>query len=298
MGEQFWWFYDVISAAVVLLCIFLSVRKRLMKAAITLTGLVLAAIIAFSASAPIANTFYGQSVKGSNVKKLSLTLETVDFFADLGNYIETLGYDVRVDSGELKQAFEDEKDPEKKINEYINNINNKKVDEENVFINKLHEGYAVVISDYVSKKTNEYSAECTADAIRKHPEKIFEIVPLLEDQDTKRPAAQYISDNYLKKPYTTQLRLISYLILFVVLALIAIAIGASSERNSRPIEGFVANAISGLLGIAEGVIFVLAIAAMIRLYVIMGSNKMLFFNHEAIESTYVFKYFYDLISGL
>lgn len=297
MGVQFWWFYDVIAAAVILVCIFLAVRKRLMRAAITLTGLILAVIIAFAVSGPVAGIFYGQSVRSSNIKKFDLSLESADFIDDLGNYIETLGYDVRIDDDLLEAAFKDEKDPEKKIYQYVNNINNKKVDEENIFINKLHEGYAVVISSYIGKKTNEYVAEYAAEEIRKHPEKVFELAPLLEDEDTKRPAAQYICENLLKKPYTTQLRLIVFLIVFVLCALIAIAIGVSSEKNSSPIEGFVANSISGILGIAMGVIFIIAIAAMIRLYVILGSNKMLFFNHEVIENTYVFKYFYELVSG-
>ena len=103
---------------------------------------------------------------------------------EVKNYLSSDNYEIKVFdvASELTSLFSDfEKDNElskleewqKKIYEYINNINNKKVDEENVFINKLHEGYAVVISDYVSKKTNEYSAECTAEAIRKHPEKIL-----------------------------------------------------------------------------------------------------------------------------
>ncbi|WP_024861017.1 hypothetical protein [Ruminococcus flavefaciens] len=297
MGVQFWWFYDVIAAAVILVCVFLAVRKRLMKAAITLTGLVLAAIIAFSASGPVANLFYGQSVRSSNIKKFDLSLESADFIEDLANYIDTLGYNVRIQNDSLKAAFKDEKDPEGSIYKYLNNINNREVDEENIFINKLHEGYATVISNYIAKKTNEYVAESAAEVIRKHPEKAYEFAELLADEDTKRPASQYITENFTKKPYVTQIRLIVFLIVFVVCALIAIAIGVSSEKNSTPIEGFVANSISGILGIAMGVIFIIAIAAMIRLYVIMGSNKMLFFNHEAIESTYVFKYFYDLVSG-
>ena len=298
MGVQFWWFYDVIAAAAILVCVFLAVKKRLMKSAVTLTGFILAAIIAFSASAPVAGTVYGQTVRSSNLKKLDLSFESVDFIEDLSSYIETLGYEVRVDRKQLKQAFFDEKDPEKKIYTYINNINNKKADEEGIFYNKLHEGYAAVISKYVLKKTNEYCAEYTAEYIRKHPTKAFEFAKLLDDQDTKRPASKYASDNFLKKPYVTQIRIIVLLVLFVAGALIAIAIGASTARYSAPIEGFVANTISGIIGIAMGVIIVAAIAAMIRLYVIMGSNKMLFFNHEAIESTYVFKYFYELISGL
>lgn len=298
MGVQFWWFYDVIAAAVILVSIFLAVRKGLMKAVVTMIGLVLAAVIAFSASGPIADLIYGQSTKSSNIKKLELSLENTDFVKDLGNYLETLGYDIRIDNDQLQKAFKDENDPEKKIYKYVNNINSKKVDEESIFINKLHEGYAVVISNYVAKRMNAYSAEYAAEDVRKHPEKAYELAELLEDQDTKRPAAQYVSDNFLKKPYTTQTKLLALILIFAVGALIAIVIGVSAGRKSGPMGGLVEGVISGILGIAISVIFIIFIAVMIRLYVVMGSDKMLFFNHEAIENTYVFKYFYEFISGL
>jgi len=298
MGVQFWWFYDVIAAAVILLCIFLIVRKGLVKASITLTGFVIAAVTAFSACGPIAETMYEQSARNSNFKKLDLTLESVDFIDDLGNYIETLGYEVRVDNDQLRKAFEDKNDPEEKIYQYVNNINGKKVDEEKNFINKLHEGYAVVISNYVAKRMNEYSAEYTAEAIRKNPEQIFELYELLQDQDTKRPASKYISDNFLQKPYATQTKLIAFLLIFVGIVIVTIVIVVSTGKNSAPLVGFVPNAISGILSIACGAIVIVAIAAVIRLNVVLGSNKMLFFNHEVIENTYVFKYFYELVSGL
>ena len=298
MGVQFWWFYDVIAVAVVLISIFISVRKGLMKAVATLIGLVLSAVIAFSAGGPVAELMYEQSEKSSNIKKYELSLESVDFISDLGNQLETLGYNIRIDSDELRKAFNDEKDPEKKIYKYVNNINSKKVDEESIFINKLHESYAVVISNYIAKKSNAYSAEYGAEEIRKHPEKTYELAELLNDQDTKRPAAQYVSDNFLKKPYMTQTKLLVMVIIFAVGAIISVVIGISVGRKHGPMGGLVEGVISGILGIAVSVTCIIFIALMIRLYVVMGNDKMLFFNHEAIESTYVFKYFYEFISGL
>ncbi|MBP5579104.1 MAG: hypothetical protein J6X56_06460 [Ruminococcus sp.] len=87
-------------------------------------------------------------------------------------------------------------------------------------------------------------------------------------------------------------------IIFAVGAIITVAISVYAGRKNGPMGGFVEGAISGILGIAISVTIIVFIALMIRLYVVMGSNKMLFFNHEAIENTYVFKYFYEFISGL
>ncbi|MBR0511602.1 MAG: hypothetical protein IJJ81_03375, partial [Ruminococcus sp.] len=106
------------------------------------------------------------------------------------------------------------------------------------------------------------------------------------------------SDNFLQKPYATQTKLIAFLLIFVGIVIVTIVIVASTGKNSAPLVGFVPNAISGILSIACGAIVIVAIAAVIRLNVVLGSNKMLFFNHDVIENTYVFKYFYELVSGL
>lgn len=50
----------------------------------------------------------------------------------------------------------------------------------------------------------------------------------------------------------------------------------------------------GFMGIITGGIMVFAVAAVIRLWAIMGSNEMLFFNNDVIDGTFIFKYFYDL----
>ncbi|MBQ2048426.1 MAG: CvpA family protein, partial [Schwartzia sp.] len=216
MGVQFWWFYDVIAVAVVLVSIFISVRKGLMKAVATLIGLVLSAVIAFSAGGPVAELMYEQSEKSSNIKKYELSLESVDFISDLGNQLETLGYNIRIDSDELRKAFNDEKDPEKKIYKYVNNINSKKVDEESIFINKLHESYAVVISNYIAKKSNAYSAEYGAEEIRKHPEKTYELAELLNDVLNRRCCRFFLFGRLLRCFFLSGSFLLRWLLCFYI----------------------------------------------------------------------------------
>ena len=55
MGTQFWWFYDIIVAAVVLVCMFVSGRKGAMNAITTFVAYILAAGIAVSVSAGISS---------------------------------------------------------------------------------------------------------------------------------------------------------------------------------------------------------------------------------------------------
>ncbi|MCR5600509.1 MAG: CvpA family protein [Ruminococcus sp.] len=298
MGVQFWWFYDVIAVAAVLVCVFLTVKRGLMKAAISLVGYVLAVVIALSASSSVANSFYEGSVRTNNIKKLDYNISNGDFYGDLATYLNNLGYDVYVDQFRLEAIGGSDEDIDNQIYTYLNNINNRVVAPEGIFMEKLHEGYAAVISDLIKKQLSEYSAEYAAEQIRNKPTAIYKYMKLVKDPDYKTPAAELLVDTYLEKPYKTQVRLVCLIFLLVVFIVITIFVETIANRRDHIEASLVTNVISGLIGIAKGAVVVFLIAVMVRLYVVLGSNKMLFFNHEAIDNSYIFKYVYSFVADM
>ena len=102
MGVQFWWFYDVIAVAVVLVFMFVTIKKGIMKAAVSLVGYGLAIALAFSISSSIAGSLYSKAVRNSNVKKMDQSISEGDYIAELGNYLENLGYNIVIDENQLR----------------------------------------------------------------------------------------------------------------------------------------------------------------------------------------------------
>jgi len=298
MGEQFWWFYDVIAVAAVLVCAFLTAKRGLMKAAISVVGYALAVGIALSVSSSVANSFYQGSVRASNIKKITYNIENGDFYSDFTDYLENLDYDVIVETNKLEQICTSDEDIDAKIYSYMNNINNKEVDPEGMFMDKLHEGYATLIRDLVAKQLSEYSAEYAAEQIRQKPSSIYKYMKLVKDPDFKQPAAEYIVDTYLEKPYKSQIRLVSLMVLMAVFIIITVFMETVANRKEHLEESLVTKTISGVIGLFKGAVIVLLIAVMVRLYVVLGSNKMLFFNHEAIDNSYIFKYVYNFVRNM
>ncbi|WP_037293395.1 CvpA family protein, partial [Ruminococcus flavefaciens] len=213
MGEQFWWFYDVVAVAAILVCIFITVKKGLLKAAFSLVGYVLAIAIAISLSSSIGGSIYEKSVKESNIKKMDQALTEREFNGELAKYLESLGYNIYVDRDRLETICEKGEKVDENLYNYVNNINGKKVDEEAIFYNKLHEGYATVMSGIISRHLSEYSAEYAAVQIEGDPLKFCEFMKLLEDKESMRAPAEFIVENYLGKPYRSQVRLITLLTL-------------------------------------------------------------------------------------
>lgn len=295
MGAHFWWFYDVIAVAVVLVCAFITIKKGFMKAIISIVGYILSVVIAVSISNAVTGNVYSKIVRESNIKKLNNALSSVDILGEVANHINTLGYNIFVDASEIEKIVKSGKDIDTGIYKYANNINNKKVDEEGIFINKLHEGYAVITSRVISRELNEFAAESAAEYVRGDPESFHELMKLLDDPENKAPVSRYIADNYIAQPYMTMIKMIVMFIFLLIAILITILVSRSAGKHDVMEPGIVRHTLCGVIGIFKGAIIIFAIAVMVRLYVLLGSNKMLFFNNEAIENSYIFKYIYDIL---
>ncbi|MBQ9809165.1 MAG: hypothetical protein IJM55_09910 [Ruminococcus sp.] len=305
MGEEYWWFYDVIAVAAVAVSIYIAARKGLFKAGVSLTGYIIAFALALSLSSSIASGLYDSSVKTSNNKKLAKSVKSSRFLEKTADYLESLGYpNVDVRENKLQEIYSGKnkkKTFDEQIYDYINNMNANTVDRDTVFYDKLHEGYAQIISGIIADQLSEYPAEYAADLIREKPFTTDELIPLMIDNeqienDTSKEAAEYISDKYLEKPYKTELRLAAFIIILVVLLALTIFIVravAGDDFNDLPVASHL---VGGIIGAVKGVIILIGIAAMIRLYVLLGSDKMLFFNFKAIDNSHIFKYVYQFVT--
>lgn len=305
MGEEYWWFYDVIAVAAVAVSIYIAARKGLFKAGVSLTGYIIAFALALSLSSSIASGLYDSSVKTSNNKKLAKSVKSSRFLEKTADYLESLGYpNVDVRENKLQEIYSGKnkkKTFDEQIYDYINNMNANTVDRDTVFYDKLHEGYAQIISGIIADQLSEYPAEYAADLIREKPFTTDELIPLMIDNeqienDTSKEAAEYISDKYLEKPYKTELRLAAFIIILAVLLALTIFIVravAGDDFNDLPVASHL---VGGIIGAVKGVVILIGIAAMIRLYVLLGSDKMLFFNFKAIDNSHIFKYVYQFVT--
>lgn len=297
MGEEFWWFYDVIAVAAVLICIYISERKGLFRSALSIGGYLLAFALAISVSGSLSDSIYEKTVKDSNVKKLAKSVSSVNFAEQTADYIESLGYNVNVKEDKLADIYESGENFDEKIYKYVNSINAIKVDEEESFYQNLHEGYAFIIKGIVAENLTGYAAESAENQIISHPETVEELIPLLLEKDDSFEAARYIADTYTETTYKSMIRIISFIAVFAAAVLTAAAIIHSALRNKREDMNIAAYIFGGFAGIIKGLAIAAVIATVVRLNVILGNSDMLFFNDKAIDKTYIFKYVYDFIAS-
>lgn len=300
MGTQFWWFYDVMAGAVVLVCIFLGGRKGVIKGMVMALGLVLAAAVAFGVSGAVADSLSGKTIANSNAKKIEKVIDSSTFTDKFASYLENMGYSVRVDKSKLGKILDSDEQYDEAVAKYVNNVNARKVEEnQDVLLEKIHEGYAVVIGGIAEEALSKFTAETAAEAIRTDSSGMQELIPLLRDQENMHPAARFIAEKYTCGAYRVLIRLIAFIASYIVFGLLIVcSINAFLGKREVSAIGVSSHIAGGFSGIISAATVVFAIAVCVRLWAVMGSDEMLFFNNEAVEKSYVFKYFYDYAMNL
>lgn len=297
MGSQFWWFYDVIAAALVLVSIFLAGRKGAFKALISAMCFIVGLVICFSVSSTLASSIEKNLVRPSNVKNLNTALSEMEFNAEMERYLNEK-YDVLLDTKKVDEIFYAGEDIEGKLYQYLNAYTSGKVNDRTEMSNELREGYAQVISTAVGKHLNKYAAEMTAKNIREGKGgNIYDLIRNLQEPENRSKASEFIARNYTAKAYEEIVKQVALLALFLLVVLITYAVVRSFTRNSPDYVSLGSHIGGGFTGIAIGAVLIVIAAAIVRINVILGSNEMLFFNHDVISKTYVFKYAYDFISS-
>lgn len=294
MGSQFWWFYDVIVVAVALVCIFIGSRKGVMKGVFGFVSVIIAAVLAYVISGAVGDTVSSGLVCESNAKKISESIDESTFMTKYINYLENMGYSVSIDENKLGAALDKGEEMEEAVVFYLNSVNGHSLDKKEVLLEKMHEGYGVILSDIVSKSLNEFAAVKTKEIISEKPEMMTELIPMLRDEEQLYQASLYISKNMAAPAYNIIGRLVSYLVIFAVIALgLLLGINAFFSHKEVDAIGVVSHVAGGIFGLftAAGIVF--AIAVWVRVSAITGNNEMLFFNNDVVEKSYLFKYFYD-----
>ncbi|MBO4877859.1 MAG: hypothetical protein J5501_07625 [Ruminococcus sp.] len=299
MGEQFWWIYDAAIAAIILVFVFISSRKGLVKTAISLACSVLALVIAFSVSSAVSKGVYKTMIRPSTIKNVSKDLYSDSVKKRLVDQLNGLDYHLSVREDKITDLLNDENsDFDHEVYVYANNINAIKVAEEDEFKEELHKIYGQIIYELVAKNCDPYIAEAARNLTVADPSCFQQIGrELNEEEGGQREAAAIISDNYIAPTYSKVFRYISFIAMFVIVSLLAFFIVKSFSENIKSGEA-VSHIVGGVLGIFIGIIVIIVIAVVIKLNVVLGNNEMMVFNKDTVDKTLVFKHIYNIVAGM
>ena len=296
MGVQLWWLYDVLAVVGLLVCIYISGRKGVFKSVFTSVGCIIGAFLAGSVSGGVADSLYKTTVRDGNINKLEKSLIDVDITSYMGDAMEGMGYNVIVSTKKLDEILDSDKELDEQLYRYMNNINGKVVDDEESFHENLLECYAEVMRKLISDDVSKYAVETASAKITDGKADFGSLVRQIKDSDKRKDTARIISDDYIADAYKNVIRLVVIVVLSVIIFIItvltvrAVTAGQTETENSKG-----SNILGGIFGIITGAVILFVISVLLRLYCVTGDNETLFFNNEAVEKTYIFRYVYDFL---
>lgn len=296
MGVQLWWLYDVLAVVVLLVCIYISGKKGVFKSVFISVGCIIGAFLAVSLSGGVADSLYKTTVRDGNINKLEKSLIDVDITSYMGDAMEGMGYNVIVSTKKLDEILDSDKELDEQLYRYMNNINGKVVDDEESFHENLLECYAEVMRKLISDDVSKYAVETASAKITDGKADFGSLVRQIKDSDKRKDTARIISDDYIADAYKNVIRLVVIVVLSVIIFIItvltvrAVTAGQTETENSKG-----SNILGGIFGIITGAVILFVISVLLRLYCVMGDNETLFFNNEAVEKTYIFRYVYDFL---
>ncbi|MDE6832632.1 MAG: hypothetical protein K2J39_00060 [Ruminococcus sp.] len=299
MKEELWWLYDVISVMAVIICCWLSARKGIFRGAIVLISCITGVTLAVPLSSSISESIYKTVIRDNNVKTLDKSLGEVEVSAYLGKALENMGYNIIVKSEKLNEILDSDKDIDTQLYNYLNNINGKKVDNEENFRINLHGAYAEAISDIFSKDISVYAMKTAENKIRAGNMDTGNLLKMMRNGENRKDIAEIIADNYINDAYITVIRLVACAVFFAVMLVIGILTAHSLSGSMRDVDLTTgAKTGGGICGFFTGLSVIFIIALLVKLNIVMGSNQELFFDNNAIDKTYIFRYAYNIADKL
>ncbi|HCC34221.1 MAG TPA: hypothetical protein DEQ02_00735 [Ruminococcaceae bacterium] len=114
-------------------------------------------------------------------------------------------------------------------------------------------------------------------------------------QDSAQQAAPAVADVMLKPILTGLISAIALVLLFVLLMMLVRVISRMLNKAvSIPLFGTANNILGGVVGLVKGCLVVFVVAAVLGLLIPFTQNGFLIFTDKAIESSFLFKAFYNL----
>lgn len=332
MGTEFFWFYDVILAAILIGMMFIGAKKGFVRMVLRLCAFAASFVIALMISNGVSGWIYDSFIS----KPLEQTISTSINDALGDNVVTQIGkIDMEkakingksIDSLELKAG---------KVTVNLGNVNlsntgiskvdltsfgvDKNIDYSNIDLGSVQiyesdiEKYGIENMILTEVLAQNIKNSAIADSVNEIIDKVGETVPALdlkgktiEDIDSGTINSVVVSvvqssgnpgkavlDNVAKPVVLVPLRTIIFVVLFILIFIIlSILIKATSVINKLPLIGQLNSLLGGVAGLLQGLVIVFIVVIIAHMAVELTNNTLIFLNDMTINKSFAFSKIYN-----
>jgi len=332
MGTEFFWFYDVILAAILIGMMFIGAKKGFVRMVLRLCAFAASFVIALMISNGVSGWIYDSFIS----KPLEQTISTSINDALGDNVVTQLG---KIDmekakiNGKSIDSLELKADKAGKVTVNLGNVNlsntgiskvdltsfgvDKNIDYSNIDLGSVQiyesdiEKYGIENMILTEVLAQNIKNSAIADSVNEIIDKVGETVPALdlkgktiEDIDSGTINSVVVSvvqssgnpgKAVLDKPVVlVPLRTIIFVVLFILIFIIlSIVIKATSVINKLPLIGQLNSLLGGVAGLLQGLVIVFIVVIIAHMAVELTNNTLIFLNDMTINKSFAFSKIYN-----
>lgn len=284
--------FDVFLIAILLLFSVAGAKKGFLKPVIVFVVNMVCIVAAFIFSGITADTVYENYFQDTVVSKTEDALSEFDVADEVRKYYEelTIGFDMT--EKQLDSVLSDKENMDKKIADIIKNETGATVSKE-----EISKGLYNIINEKLQEKLAVELPPCAGKYFESLENKkntnIFEFINILDTDE--KAAAEYIEKNFAGKIVTNFIRIVMIVLMSIILTVVVqLVLNAVIFKNEALKATGKADMAGGfVLGLVKGLVFCAIAAVMLKMFIYSGvSGKII--NEENIQSSAVFKYFYNI----
>lgn len=284
--------FDIFLIVLLLLFSVAGAKKGFVKPVIVFVVNMICIVAAFVFSGMTAGSVYENYFQDTVVSKTEDALSEFDVAGEVRKYYEELTIGFEMTEKQLDAVLSDEENMDKKLADIVKNETGVTVSKEeiskglyNIINEKLQEKLAVELPPCAGKYFENLGNKKNTD--------IFELINILDTDE--KAAAEYIEKNFAGKIVTNFIRIVMIVLMSIILTVVVqLVLNAVIFKNEALKAAGKADMAGGfVLGLVKGLVFCAIAAVMLKMFIYSGvSGKII--NEENIQSSAVFKYFYNI----
>lgn len=302
MSSQFWWVFDALVILVAGYVLYSNIKRGMTKVMALSIGYIIAAFAASLIAAFGAQPVYESVAQNSNISAVESVNEHVDLAGAFAKTINAQDYGFQCTGRDIAAILrkQDYQQFDHALYEYTDEKSNGTVGDEGVFRILIKKSFIQAYGDAMNDKLPRYARASFEKQINESSDTMRKIVDALySSKSSSRETAEEIERLFAQEATVEVLRIFIYVIVLSVLMVIAAVINAILQNRlffnlTNTKERFY----GGVFGLLEVGVMLVLLTLLIRLLVLLGGGKILFFSEEAIEKTFLFKHLYNNLSAL
>lgn len=295
MGTNFWWIYDIVSVAVVVLSIYSCAKKGFSKIIVLVIGCVVSVFLASFVSQKSSQFIYDKFVKQTSIDAVEDALEKYDPAVSVREVIENQDYGAVLEDGKVKKILESD-DSMERLYEYANQAAGDVVDTHDNFKKTLTAGFTELFSKQLGGKLPPYVTHELMEKLSDNEELFIETTEMLLKSPDDVP--EYIEEKYIRKPALRLIKAFVFIISYFIFMTLIRALIYKTFRFGL-LNGYdrLDRLAGGLLGVVQAAAMLIVMAVLVKIMIHVAESDGSFLSYEAVEKTKLFKYVFNKVSS-